>query len=883
MRWVLASVVIAMGAACAGPGVGTDPRGDAGPGVDAGRDAGTDAGPDAGADAGRDAGPDAGLDGGVGAGPDGGTDAGTDGGLDAGTDGGADAGTADAGTPDAGWLLPLRHSPIADENQLAGDTGWQLNSYSRQLSAYCDQPSYLPGQQATVYAAAQSPTTASWQVWRLGYYGGAGGRLIASGGPVAVQAQPRTQLDSTTGAVRAGFAPSFQVSIPAAAVTGVYLVKLHAQGGAETYATFVVRDPQRKAVILYTVSTNTYQAYNPWGGTSLYINQRSDWRVAPHAFAVSFDRPYLRGAGAGELFEKDADFITFAEGQGYDIAYESDRDLDADPSLTDHRRLIAVQGHSEYWTAAMRDAIEGAIGHGTNVVFFAANNAYWQVRFQDGSRRTLIGYKDYAAQDPAQQVDPAHVTTKWRLPPVSRPENAMIGEMFGNWITTAAPGYVLDPTAWVWSGAGVQRNSMLPGAFGDEVDQRIDNGAQPAGLQVLINGTVEGYNGAVFATGETTLYTAPSGAQVFSAGSITFSQALASPGSWDPRVQQLVANLFSRLGGDGTLPAQVQPLNLQPGASAPAYRSGVRVGTITRALVQPAAVAAAANGDAIVADGDRIVRVTRSGTITPIAGGATGYVDGAGARAQFSGPHGLAVAPNGDIYVADTGNNVIRVISGSGATRTLAGNGAQGFADGAGSQAMFSQPMGVAFTPGGTLLVADMWNHRLRAVSPSGTVSTWAGNGQSDPIDGPNSVAQLSFPFAVTVLASGDAAIAEPGTGFLRAVSASSSHTVSEIAGAVGTSGWDDGPAAAATVSETLALAARPDGQLLFLDGASARVRALRGGVVDTLAGGGAGGVVDGAGGACGFGWPRGIAAAPDGTVLVVDAREHALRVLTLN
>lgn len=861
MQKLLATCMLAASVACARGEITARGGGDAGNG-----NIGTDAGP--------------GLpDGGVGdAGPG---DAGTpDGGAPDGGTGRGDGGTADGGA--TGWMVPLRHSPILDENQLPGGAGWRLSTYAPQVSAYCDQTSYLPGQQATLSVAAPSATTANWELWRVGYYGGEGGRLIDSGGPVPVQARPTPQLDPVTGAVRANFLPSFRLPIPAGAVTGVYLVKITAPQG-QTYATFVVRDAGRKAAILYTVSTNTYQAYNPWGGTSLYVNQRSDWHGASHAFAVSFDRPYQRGAGAGELFDKDADFITFSEGQGYDIAYETDADLDADPTLAEHRRMIAVQGHSEYWTANMRDAVERAIAHGTNVAFFASNNAYWQVRFQDASRRTLIGYKDQAAQDPAMRSDPAHVTTKWRLPPVSRPENAMIGEMFGTWITTAAPLYVSDPSHWLWTGAGVRAGTAIPGSYGDEVDMRIDNGAQPSGVEVIGTGMVEGYNGALFATGETTLYTAPGGALIFSAGSITFSKALASPGSWDPRIQQLVANIFSRFGGDGTLgPAALRPLTLPDGAAPPHYRRGVQTTTITRALDQPAAVAAAPNGDAIVADGDRIVRVTRAGAVTLVAGGSPGYQDGLAARAQFGGPRGLAVAPNGDIYVSDTGNNVIRVIS-NGLVRTFAGTSAQGFADGAPAQAMFSQPMGIAFTPGGTLLVADMWNHRLRAVSPAGVVSTWAGNGQSDVQDGPGSSAQLSFPMAVAVLPGGDAAIAEPSTGFIRRVSAASTHDVSELAGAVGTEGWADGAAGSATVSETLALAARSDGQLLFIDSASARVRALRGGMVDTLAGGSFAGTLDGSGSGCGFGWPRGIAVAPDGTVLVVDPRDHALRLLTLN
>ena len=107
-------------------------------------------------------------------------------------------------------------------------------------------------------------------------------------------------------------------------------------------------------------------------------------------------------------------------------------------------------------------------------------------------------------------------------------------------------------------------------------------------------------------------------------------------------------------------------------------------------------------------------------------------------------------------------------------------------------------------------------------------------------------------------------------------------HNVTTLAGAVGLSGWGDGPAGSAQVSETLAVAALPDGQVVFLDGASARVRALRNGVVDTLAGGGRGGTIDGAGDEAGFSWPRAVAVAPDRSVLVADPREHALRRVTL-
>ena len=776
-----------------------------------------------------------------------------------------------------GPTLPLRHSPIDDENQLPGDSGWHLSAPSKLIAAYADRTSALPGEtvqiHAGVVAAAASP--ARWQLWRLGYYGGQGGRTLAEGGPVQVPPQTAAILDPATGAVSANWAASFSVAVPRNAITGAYLVKITSDLG-ETYATFVVREPARAGVILYAMSTNTYQAYNPWGGTSLYDNFRTDWQQW-HAYAVSFDRPYDQDFGAGELFSKDRDFITFAESQGYDIAYISDSDLDRDPKLVARRRMILFQGHSEYWTGGMRDAAEAAIAAGINEAFLGANNAYWQVRWANGSRRMLIGYKEFASLDPANATDPAHVTTRFRDRPLRRPESAMIGAQYGLWMLTASPMTVTDASSWLWAGSGVTQGAVIAGVYGDECDERDSD--SPFGTAAIADASADSYTGQLD-QGETTIYTAHSGAQVFGAGSILFSHALAGSERWDRRIQQLVANLFSRFAGDGTVPAPLQHLDLPAGLPAPSYRPGVTVSTITRNLQQPVAVAAASDGSAVVIDDDAVVSVSPAGVVTRIAGGPPGLNDGPAAQALFRNPRGVALGRDGTIYVADAFNNRIRAISG-GMVRTVAGS-RQGFADGKGDQAMFSQPMGLALTAAGTLLVADMWNHRLREVTPDGTVTTWTGTGSAGFSSGPAATATLYYPFGVATTSGGDALLLEPGTGLLRAVSGKAPHDVSAIAGALGSAGWTDGPAWSAGVSETVAIAVRADGQIVLLDGASARVRALKGGVIDTVAGGSRGGTVDGPGEAAGFGWPRGVAVAADGSLLVVDLKEHALRRIVL-
>src|SRR5712692_2794659 len=302
--------------------------------------------------------------------------------------------------------------------------------------------------------------------------------------------------------------------------------------------------------------------------------------------------------------------------------------------------------------------------------------------------RLLFGYKDYCARDPLRSTDPSRATCLWRDSTVGHPENAMIGEMYGDWIWAAAPLQVNDPSAWIWAGTGATAQTTVAGLYQNESDERFDNGAEPAGVDTVANGFVQSYFG-VFDQAETTLYTAPSGAQIFAAGSIGFSRVLAGAGRWHPVVQQLVANLFSRFAGDGTLPAEVKSLNIPSGAPAPSYRAGVRVTTVTRALAQPSAVAVAPDGTVVVADGNRIVRVDQSGKVTVVAGTAyADNVDGPAAQARFNSPRGVAVAPSGAIYVSDTNNNRIRVIQNgtvSAVAGGLAGPDAQGFADGQGT------------------------------------------------------------------------------------------------------------------------------------------------------------------------------------------------------
>lgn len=778
--------------------------------------------------------------------------------------------------------FPLRASPIAAENNKPGDSDWQLSNYNPNLAGFTDQTSYLPGETVKVHVGFSNAITATWSLYRLGYYGGKLARKVMSGGPVNIAAATQPVIDPATGAVHVNWPAPLSFTLPDDAVTGIYLLKFNtAQGDSRTI--FVVREKTNAAVVLMPLAINTYHAYDTWGGTSLYENKRSDWSKS-HAFAVSFDRPFQSGNGVGLFDMKDRGFITFAEAQGFDIAYATDVELDSDVDLLPGRRLVVIQGHSEYWTKGMRDAVEAAVDRGTNVVFFGANNAYWQVRYGTGPQgeRQLVGYKDFAASDPIAATNASLVTAKFRDAVLGRPENALIGSMFGDWIWTSAPLIVKDASHWIWTGAGVSNGTLIAGVYGDETDRRYDNGAEPSGVQVLAEGVVESYGGQL-SHGQTTIYNAPTGATVFNASSIAWSRALSAGGFWDPRIQQVVANLFSKFAGTGQLGASIlKPVVMPPRAVPNSYVSGVNVSTVATGLTQPTAIAMRSDGYAVIADGNRIVSVSPAGQVTLIAGDAEeGLVDGTVSEARFRSPRGIAVAPNGTIYVADTQNHRIRKIAG-GQVSTLAGAW-DGFADGSASVARFTQPMGISLAPGGTsLLVADTWTQRIRQVQLDGTTTTLAGNGQLGVIEGAGSSASLSFPLAVSPTADGQYAIlAEPATGLIRKVALAGTHNVSVVAGVRYAEGWEDGPLSSATVNETWNVTAAPNGDIILLDSATARIRRIHAGTVQTLAGGTRGDLFDGPGATAGFSAPRAAAFAPDGSLWVVDAALGAVRKLS--
>jgi sugar lactone lactonase YvrE len=283
----------------------------------------------------------------------------------------------------------------------------------------------------------------------------------------------------------------------------------------------------------------------------------------------------------------------------------------------------------------------------------------------------------------------------------------------------------------------------------------------------------------------------------------------------------------------------------------------------------PFGVAVARDGGIFVADAgasQRIRRIAPDGSVWTIAGGPPGFQDGAAADAQFNGPSGLAIAIDGTIYVADTGNHAIRRISPEGRVSTIAGGRAFGYRDAAGADAQFNGPIGVAIDPAGRVIVADAYNDRIRAITPDGSVVTLAGSGRRGSMDGPAGEAQFDTPCGVAVDRHGTIYVADTGNNLIRTISAEG--FVSTV-----------GPPPPYGLVRPIGIAVDESG-VVFLSDERGRVVEVTPGVSARTLAGSRPGFVDGAGEEARFRAPSGLAVAGLGRLVVADSRNALVRIV---
>ena len=423
-------------------------------------------------------------------------------------------------------------------------------------------------------------------IYRLGYYGGDGARLVASieHNASSPTAQPSPEIDLSTGVVDAGnWSVTDAWHSPSDSISGVYIAKLVREDGVtgENHITFIIRDDSSNSDIIYQTADETWQAYNTWGGSSLYSSnvgnpQLGDGDSYVRAYGVSYNRPFENTSREnGSVLGQDYRAIYWLEQNGYDVTYQSGLDTAVRGDLLLNHEIFMDSGHDEYWSGDQRANVEAARDAGVNLVFTSGNLMYWKTRWEPGidgaSNRTLISYKE--STDGAK-IDPSpEWTGQWRdpnSPDGAMPENALTGTLFKVNGDVHSLEISFDYSQYhLWANtqvAGLQpgQSVSLTNLLGYEWDVDADNGFRPAGLIDLSSTTV--YVSALVspdslgqssgdATHSLTLYRAPSGALVFSAGSIYFSYGLAPAD--DPTLQQFMVNLFAEMG--------VQPATLQAG------------------------------------------------------------------------------------------------------------------------------------------------------------------------------------------------------------------------------------------------------------------------------------------------------------------------------
>ena len=428
----------------------------------------------------------------------------------------------------ASGTLSNKTNPLVRENLRRGSTSWSLDQTAkpRRIEGYASEVSVLPGRKVHFHVSTSPAARYRIVLYRLGWYRGAGARIFACIPGCSKdrkgKARRHPRPARATGLVRAGWPVTDTFRFPRSAVSGVFLAKLQLTRGRArgkvTYVPFILRAlPSRRSKILLQAAVNTWQAFNSWGGKSLFPEDSTKRIPATH---VSFDRPY--NTSEATPLQWTTGLVRFLEREGYDVSYTTDVDTDRNPAELKRHRLVISAGQDEFWSKRMRDAFEAARGAGTNLAFLGAAIAEWQIRYQKG-RRTIVKYPS-AAADPV--ANPALKTVRFADLVPSRPVCELRGLAYEGQRDPAIDppqSYAVNPSAlggsW-FAGTRFTARSALPDSVGYLWDS-VQPGCAVPPLTVLFRYNGIDRDGNPMDT-EVVRYTAPSGARVFSWGSIYF-------------------------------------------------------------------------------------------------------------------------------------------------------------------------------------------------------------------------------------------------------------------------------------------------------------------------------------------------------------------------
>lgn len=479
-----------------------------------------------------------------------------------------------------GSSVEIDPSRIVAENARPGTTEWQLTRvpteacslivlpdqpwiertyyHTREIEGYCSHTSIAAGDTLGIYISTDPASKFTLDVFRMGYYGGTGGRLMTKLGPFEgnVQAVPS---DGEKNLRSCAWEESLQLPIPNDWLSGVYLGKLTAaEGGWQSYIIFIVRD-NRPADFLFQCSDLTWQAYNRWPEWRSLYDWTADWGPTPWYTGVgpevSFDRPYTfymnslpvlpqaQANGAGEFLLWEFPLVFWMEQQGYDVSYISNLDTHKDREGVLRTKAFLSVGHDEYWTKEMFDNVIHARDQGVNLLFLSGNS---------------VSGKIYLKPSPVGQPDRVF----GRVSFFEEEAELMGAKSYG---VGLAPWTCTLPDHWIYAGTDMQKGDTIPDLIGWEY-HGYPLGEIP-GLQVLAEGPLAGADS--IRRYAATYYETPQGNFVFNAATCWWSMALATPPGFpypinpkklftdrsidfrqnDERVQRMTTNLFERATG----------------------------------------------------------------------------------------------------------------------------------------------------------------------------------------------------------------------------------------------------------------------------------------------------------------------------------------------
>jgi hypothetical protein len=492
---------------------------------------------------------------------------------------------------------PTPRGLVSDENRKPGTTDWQLTFIrsegcrSDSVEGYCSKTSVRAGEAIEFYLSAESACEVSIDIYRMGYYGGKGGRLMNRLGPFSVSPQG-VPFVAEHRLRQCEWHPATSFTIPKDWISGVYIGKLSCSTERyQSYVIFIVRD-DRNADVMFQCSDNTWQAYNKWPADySLYDSDSPDQPLSSRTW-VSFERPYGKypqvvdqplSQGSGEFLLWEFPLCYWLEQHGYDVTYCSNIDTHSDKQGLERVKCFLSVGHDEYWTLRMFDNVKQAVQNGVSVAFLSGNSIMWGIGLEpridfaaiDVDKRTGLTQNGSRVPTASFVREKPHRTIyrMGRFGGVSQQERAtgMMGPFTGEWpnentligartmypFNGSADWIISNPDHWIFQGTGVKKGDRIPGLVGWE---HHGDPANIHGLEVIAEGSTINSSGEK-SNYTATVYPGPKGNWVFNAATIFWSMGLSQPPGHivpyvhfghphgvDERVQMISENFLKKCG-----------------------------------------------------------------------------------------------------------------------------------------------------------------------------------------------------------------------------------------------------------------------------------------------------------------------------------------------